>query len=67
MTPEQKAKLAALIQEMRANHREKDRTIAKMLRIVLQVLANPRHKDKAELPAVLRDMITMLEEEDNIT
>jgi hypothetical protein len=67
MTPEQKAKLAALIQEMRANHREKDRAIAKTLRIVLQVLANPRHKDRAELPAVLRDMITMLEKEDNIT
>ena len=67
MTPEQKAKLAALIQEMRANHREKYLTIAKMLRIVLQVLANPRHKDKAKLPAVLRDMITMLEKEDNIT
>jgi hypothetical protein len=79
MTPKQKAKLVAAIQALRAVHREKDRAIAKTLRIVLKVL-DPKsyayadsatlakiRKDKAELPAVLRDMITMLEKEDNIT
>ena len=64
MTPEQKAKLAALMQEVRANQREKDKTIAKMLRLVLQVLANPRHEHRAALPAALRDMITTLENEE---
>lgn len=73
MTEDQKAKLAALIQEMRANQHEKDKTVAKMLRLVLQVLdPNIRtyadsktlekiRKDKAALPAALRDIITMLE------
>ena len=64
MMPEQKAELVAAIQALRANHREKDRTIAKMLRIVLQVLANPRHEHRAALPAALRDMITTLENEE---
>ena len=64
MTPRQKAELVAAIQALRANHREKDRTIAKMLRIVLQVLANPHHEHRAALPAALRDMITTLENEE---
>ena len=76
MMPEQKAKLVALIQELRANQREKDKTIAKMLRLVLQVMEpkgqsfwdykrHAKHaKDKAALPGALRDLITMLERDD---
>ena len=65
MNEEQKAKLATLIQEQNANHREKDKTVAKLLRLVLQVLADPRHEQRAELPAALRGMITMLEGEEH--
>jgi hypothetical protein len=76
MTEEQKAKLATVIQEMRTNQKEKDKTIAKMLRLVVQVMEpkgqsfwdykrHAKHaKDKAALPGALRDLITMLERDD---
>jgi hypothetical protein len=76
MTEEQKVKLTTVIQEMRTNQKEKDKTIAKMLRLVLQVMEpkgqsfwdykrHAKHaKDKAALPGALRDLITMLERDD---
>ena len=75
MTEEQKIKLAALIQEERTNQKEKDKTIAKMLRLVLQVMEpkgqsfwdykrHAKHaKDKAALPGALRSLIAMLEKD----
>jgi hypothetical protein len=63
VTEEQKLKLAALLQEERDNHKEMYKTIAEMLRLVLQVLNDRNHKDRAALPAVLRDLISMLEKD----
>ena len=61
MDTEQREHLAALIQQERALQRDWNITIAKMLCLVLQVLDEPRHKDRAKLPGALREMIAILE------
>lgn len=63
MTEEQKLKLAALIQAERDNHKAMHKAIAEMLRLVLQVLNDRNHKDRAALPAALLSLIRMLEKD----
>jgi hypothetical protein len=63
MTEEQRVKLAAFIQEERDNQKEMNKTIAQMLRLVLQVLEDRNHKYRAALPAALRSLILMLEKD----
>jgi len=60
---EHAAKLATLMQELRATHREKDRNIAKILRFVLEVMADPRHEHRAAMSTIVRGLITSLEKE----
>ena len=60
---EQAAKLATLMQELRSTHREKDQNVAKILRFVLAVMADPRHTHRAAMSKIVRDLITMLEKE----
>lgn len=61
MTPEHKTKLLAAIYELRAHQQEKDRNIAKILRLVLEVMADPRHEHRAAMSVIVRDLITSLE------
>lgn len=60
---EEAAKLATLMQELRATHREKDRNIAKILRLILEVMADPRHTHRAAMSTIVRGLITSLEKE----
>lgn len=63
MTPEHKTKLIAAIYELRDHQQEKDRNIAKILRLVLEVMANPRHEHRAAMYTIVRNLITSLEEQ----
>ncbi len=61
MTPEHKAKLLAAIYELRAHQQEKDRNVAKILRLILEVMADPRHEHRAAMSTIVRNLITSLE------
>lgn len=63
MTPEHKAKLIAAIYELRDNQRKKDQNVVKILRLVLEVMADPRHEHRAAMSKIVRDLITSLEEQ----
>lgn len=61
MTPEHKTKLDAAIYELRDHQREKDQNVAKILRFVLEIMADPHHPYRAEMSTIVRNLITTLE------
>ncbi len=74
MTDEEGEKVLTVVTKLRGLHVKQNKTLAQMLRLVVQVLEPSPYwdlkkkrriaKDKAALPDTLRDLIKMLEGEE---